>query len=355
MNNVIQTLSNFKGKVYPDRSFSVGYSHSKSERLADKEYERALKKQGKCTGQLISDGSKFVRDVPENLPCLTEGFSLDQGAKLSQDSSEEVTRPNRYGLKGITQDGKRIVRNGAILLEQKYGRKRLGLVSLTIPSYRKDEIKVISSNWGEVTRRFFQKLKRHLDRLGMPNEIISCTEIQPKRYKKYGLICPHFHFVYCSKTRTHAKGWIVLAKEFRGYWKDTIHEVLRLNGVDPRPEVDFKVSVDCQQIKHSVAKYLSKYISKGKDTVDEIIENGDADSLPRQWWTATKEMKLMFKNSIVHICPEIANSIFYHLDEYLESGAIIRGGFISDNWQNREVIFGCYGVFSEDYYDFIKQ
>ena len=339
----MNSIPQFSGKVYADRSFSIGIIPRKSKSKADTSYDREYEQQ---FDSAIKITKKYGRTQVEKLTWLDGTYATRKFIRSSELSQER----KKYGKNGITRYGKRVVKNSAILLERKYGIKRLGFVTATIPNLDASAIDVVCKNWALVIKKFFQKLKRHLEKLSQPMELICCTEIQEKRYKKYGVIAPHLHFIYVCKSRAHTKKFNILANILRRYWEDSIRQVLEKSGIKISSNVSFKASINAQVIKKSAAGYIAKYMSKGGEIIDELEEKGLSDQLPSQWWTASKSMKKMFQESIIKLDHGTAKAIFYGLGDCLAEGWLTWCNYISITIGDRDVNVGCVGVFSEEHY-----
>jgi hypothetical protein len=78
--------------------------------------------------------------------------------------------------------------------------------------------------------------------------------------------------------------WAVSVTEFRDAWSRAIEATIG------RPLTTAPI-VDVQRVKKSCVAYLGKYLSKGGEIVDAVIERGDADQLPSHWWGSTADLK----------------------------------------------------------------
>jgi len=53
--------------------------------------------------------------------------------------------------------------------------------------------------------------------------------------------------------------------------------------------------VDVKRVKGEAARYLAKYMSKGKQQVQEAMDDWGTDLCPRTWWNMTKPARDMVK------------------------------------------------------------
>jgi hypothetical protein len=190
------------------------------------------------------------------------------------------------GLRGITKHGARTVRNGAFLLEQKYGQRHLTFLTCTLPPVDDCAEYNAGREWPEIVRNFNQAVIRLLKAAGLPPSYVGCTEIQEKRYREKGGLPLHLHMVLPG--RKQFKGWAISADQFRGLW---------YNAVTARcPEFkgkNFKASVDCQPVRKSAENYLGKYMTKGAASLSNLLSDdpGLAEFLPRSWWSCSLAVK----------------------------------------------------------------
>ena len=193
---------------------------------------------------------------------------------------------SREGLRGITKHGARTVRNGAFLLEQKYGQRHLTFLTCTLPLVNDTAEYNAGREWPEIVRIFNQSLIRLLRAAGLPPSYVGCTEIQEKRYQERGGLPLHLHMVFPG--RKQFKSWAISANQFRALW---------YNAVTARcPEfkgANFKASVDCQPVKKSAESYLGKYMTKGAASLSNLLRDdpGIAEFLPRSWWSCSLAVK----------------------------------------------------------------
>ena len=301
------------GYCHPDGSVTIGRSSNKKS-AKDEKYDRDTAKiyeptetydwtAGDEENLKEKRGLRLREDkVAECLPP-----KLDPPAKLSQPKK-------RYGQNGISRDGKKAVRNGCSLLERQY-KGRIGLCTVTLPSevqgLDKSDLWFISQQWAIFKKRFLQEFKRLLKRKGAPTEAISCTEIQEKRFRNRGEMAPHLHICYVAKPTNRAGNYYVSPSEVRGIVKRVIFNMLDREGITAKgielPPINCNNSVNLQIIKKSAANYLSKYMSKGGEILDEIKEAGLGGAIPTQWWSPIGGMREWIKKNTVKLSQNICN------------------------------------------------
>lgn len=383
MNNLPQLT----GKVYPDKSFTIGILPRKKPKSQDRAWLRSLRDVVDPRSSALADwyigttaiAGKFVSlneniDTKENQCELREISEHDaelyremekvkdgdyskfykaeppSAAPLfieSPKSSRKSRKP--YGENGITNYGKKVVRNGALLLEQKYGRSRLGFVTCTLPGMDESQCKEIIAKWSEVTRRFYQKVKRQLEKVSKPFIYCGVTEIQENRFKKYNTPAPHLHFVYLCRDSSRTKYWLFICQLHRA-WNEAIGECVNSLGVSTSQRVLGKLgSVHAKLVRKSASAYLGKYMSKGCNVVKAMQEKG-YNEFPKQWWTACMQTKKMFKDSIIKLSTHTCNAIFYNAHLLYEAKKLLNYSYVSIEIEQILRNIGIAGIMSDETY-----
>lgn len=338
MNNV----AHFSGKIYPDRKFSIGLVAKKKISKDVQEYNRDYENQFDSYDYQYN---KYGRTERRTHKFFDKSITPDRFIK-GKESSRDV---NPYGRKGITGYGKKVLSNIPLLLQQKYTRKCLGFFTATLPNLSLVQLKHILSKWGDLTRRFFQKIKRIYSKSKAKFLYCSCTEIQEKRYQRTSQAYPHLHWVANAKVSSKSN-FIITADDLRVAWMQSVREVMHgcIEAYNCSFE-DYLASIDAQVVKKSASAYLGKYVSKGTKVVGKMLEDG-YESLPKQWWSASAQAKKMFKASIIYIDKNTASHIFYEAGDYLEEKRILWFNYLFREFNGEERCFGCYGTMSKDMY-----
>lgn len=237
------------------------------------------------------------------------------GTELSQNS-------RTYGEKGITTYGRRVISCSALLLQERFGRKRLGFGTATVPPLTREGLESCNENWSYITRRFFEEITRVLERRGKEFLYVSCTEIQEQRFNKTGFPYPHLHWVYVARESANTE-WYISASLLRSIWRRVLLKTLGSDSfISDVCQKGFGASIDCSTIKKSASAYIGKYMSKGTATVDSMKAAGFKFH-PKQWWSACKTVKEMFKRSVIHLDSTTCSCFFYDLERYLERKIVI--------------------------------
>jgi hypothetical protein len=244
------SIALFSGKIYPDRSFSLGRVPKPKKKTEDSQYDLKYQNQPDVDYGAVTDwltgamniGGKFC-SISENPGAVEHVYQLRENSEEQIEVLKEVQKVKngdfsnfrdvevnldlpllvkspkssqekrgRYGKHGITGFGKRFVKNACILLQQRYGKRRLGFATATLPDMGVSSLKVIISNLSDVVRRFYQKLRRICEKRGCQFIYVGVVEIQEKRFQTSGLPVPHLHFVYVSKASS-SSGYTFTTKD----------------------------------------------------------------------------------------------------------------------------------------------
>jgi len=346
------SIAHFKGTIYPDKTFSIGYCPKPKIKTEEKRYNKDWEDEHDSYEYEYMDYGRWYRGTEK---FFTKSKVPDRFINCSQ-SSQIPKPPKKYGLNGITKKGKKVTSNCALLLQQKYGKSRIGFVTCTLPGYSSEVLAVIAEQWSEIVRKFYQQVRRDLKKQKAPLEYVGVTEVQEKRWKKDKAIALHLHFAYVARP-ANKKGFYIDSHRFREIWEKVINKTLEkkdlLHGCNQR---SFNASIDCVIVKKSVAGYLGKYISKGCKVVDNIIEQGLQQSLPGQWWTASMQLKDRLKRKIIVINPDYAKYFMYAIEELVKGKMVERYMEVFVDFGEREYRIGLCGKISEiGYHIFTKK
>lgn len=246
------------GRLWPNGEFTVGYAP--------------------CGGM------EREATLDEFLDAATAHFDLSLPSNSHK--VEDHGKPRR-GTKGLTADGKRTVRCAAECMQSKYGKARLSFVTLTLPSVTYEESWLLSTCWSEIVRVFFQRIKRALEKVGLPTSYVSVTEMQPKRSIREGHPALHLHFVIVGRHRSSGP-WAFTPKFFAQNWRAVISTYVP--GVENWDSVE-----NVQRVKKDCSGYLSKYISKGMSMGDPPRSDGTGWSLPTAWYNLSINLRRWVK------------------------------------------------------------
>jgi hypothetical protein len=336
-------IPQFKGKLYPDKTFSVWRPFKEKKRKADRLHDRAWSEQidsyveihrdykgievqrvswidGRAHKNRFINAQQLSQAENSNEEIVSNALDKGDGAGVgSSYKKAQAARASRYGSNGITKYGRKAITCIATLLQEDFGRERLGFGTATIPGMGKLPIRTIMGQWATVVKRFFEEIRRVLSRKGRKFHFVSCTEIQEHRFSRYGIPAFHLHWVYVCRDRRGGEFYIS-ANEIRAIWGRVLFHVLRKSYCELEVgDIQTGAAVDCQLVRKSAAAYLGKYISKGVKALEAMKEAG-WDVYPAQWWSASHGCKKRFKASIRTMSAKVAEMIFYNYAAMVESG-----------------------------------
>lgn len=227
-----------------------------------------------------------------------ERSSLDykHNSRLLTDANGEVRI--LHGAKGPTTYGRRTIREGCAVLEQKYG-KSVAFLTLTLPGSITEALDTFAVNSSEILDAYFQRVRKHFSiKERKSRGEISIEEIEADRVIDYtgpwepqqrGAL--HLHVaigIYDQKMfdellKMHKRWWCKLLKTYSE--KTGVDLFARAQGGSWRNKWRY-VQTDCVMVEKSVKRYMSKYLSK------EHSNGGVMPfSTPKRWWVMSRELR----------------------------------------------------------------
>ena len=337
------------GKLYPNGEFTLGYDSSHKEKESDRQYEKDLSQNyeeitlrnyhehgyegltnRRQHQQLVDQGAWWHEtEVPSTNPrtgvvtteCVRH-YTIPKSDPLSSSTvrnSHKGAKRGKYGCKGITSYGRRMIRNGCEMMEKRFGVKRLGLWTFTIPYTDTIALMVICAEWGNLVRKLMQELRREVERKSGEFEYVAATEIQEKRYQRTGQFAPHLHIVAPCRKDSRKLEWYVTADKMRSIWERLLRNLLKSAGIE-EDGVGFEASVNCQIIKKSASQYISKYMSKGGDITVQAEEEGAI--FPSQWWSMANTLRDKIKALIREVPSDLKQAIKDLGEKLVERGIL---------------------------------
>lgn len=229
---------------------------------------------------------------------------------------------SRRGTVGITSYGKRMTRSAAAMLEDKFGRDCLSFGTATLPFMSEAENKLVCQSWGVIANRFFEKLTRLLDQRGLSKDYCFVTEIQEKRFDKFGIVAPHLHWIMQGKLTRKAM-WLIRPDEVKTMWETVLGNFLK------RP-VDGSTATRIEKPKKSLKQEMGKYLSKGTKIIKKIVEKLQTDLLPSAYHGSSRALKKEIKDAIVILQGDECESFIDNLESMKEMNLI---SFIPILWE----------------------
>jgi hypothetical protein len=263
-------IKRLSGKLWPTGEFSYGsYRERPDEKLDDREVT--------CWG-----GSESPPLDLTNLPnsrmaprCLLSAGS--EGAK-----PEKTTR-KKYGRKGITGYGRKMLKSAGKLLQERPQHYRLTFCTITLPDLPDTARRAVSEGWGKMLNRLLEFLYRRLDRQSLPKAILCATEVQPKRLERTGQAYLHLHLIWPNH-QNERRGWAIAPNDIREWMTSYLETHYSLSDLG-------HINIDTQRVTKAAEGYIAKYISKGPEEVEAAIEDIGEAGIPGQWWSMTKLLK----------------------------------------------------------------
>jgi hypothetical protein len=162
-------------------------------------------------------------------------------------------------------------------------------VTLTIPGSTKEALATVAEHSPEMLDAFFQRVRWHFRQHSKKTFIEEITYAGVWELQKRGAL-----HVHVAIGLNDAEMFEQLLKHHRRWWCQILETYTNKTGVDLFARADGgtwrsrwrKVQTDCQKIRKSCKRYMSKYISKGV-TAGEKLEG----SAPRRWWFMSKNLK----------------------------------------------------------------
>lgn len=260
---------------------------------------------------------------PLRMQKLTGGSSLGlSDARIFT----ETPKASRKRCLTMSKSMARNIRQACYLLEESYGKNHLSFLTLTLPSLPSEAMTVIHNNWGKLIDQFLKWLRYALEAKGIPLEYTYCTEIQLKRQEKYHESIYHVHLLF--RGRKKKSNWAVTPSQIRKAWCRCIQNYY--GG-------DFQQSAleNVQRVKKSAERYLSKYLSKGRNHIHPQSAN-NADTLkPIHWGGIARGVRRIIDRLTLRLTSKTDKSGFCtrfvgSLEWLLERSALqfVRRGFI---------------------------
>lgn len=193
------------------------------------------------------------------------------------------TKRARRGLKGMTGYGQQMIKAGGHLMEHLWPHHPKTLGTITLPRMSQAARREVVAEWPNLVRELLRWQCRKLKKLGLPEALLSVSEIQPKRLAVSGEACLHLHQLWLNSPIRGSR-YSFDPNEIRAF----VDKLLRR--FSPSYEGGF-VNVDTKAVEGTVAAYMAKYMSKGKGQIAEAVEDWGEDNCPRTWWNMSKPMR----------------------------------------------------------------
>lgn len=297
-------------RVWPNGEFSLGYAPTGEEGDSSNEWSWTGGHEGLSEDEI----DERLRYLDGWLDAVAEVYSVSGRLAtvyltLSDTPNSHEPAPRaKYGMKGITGYGRKMIRSGAYLLEKRLGKDDVVMITLTVPALDRSGRVAVAQQWGSLTSRLVQYLNRELVKQGRAPVIIGCVEVQSARLEKTDEAYLHLHLI-CPAHSNVGRRWAIDASELRAWWKESLERVIKTT-LPHLPRVETAV------VEKSVEAYLSKYLSKGSDeSLEAFVRDVGEECIPGQWWFCSSAMRAAIKAETLsgENCGALMESLIEHL------------------------------------------
>lgn len=202
------------------------------------------------------------------------------------DAPNSHKRPRR-GLNGISGYGQQMIKACGFLMGERWPRHRKTLGTITLPPMLPEVRRTVVEVWPELTRQLLQRLARQLGKRSLPKVVCSVTEVQPKRLVESGEAYLHWHLLWLNQPGKKGN-WAVDPVDLSAWVSDLLYRTVP-------GYTGGHINVNVKPVKGEAARYLAKYMSKGKQQVAEALTDWGEDNCPRTWWNMTKPARDMVR------------------------------------------------------------
>lgn len=241
---------------------------------------------------------------------------------LGSSDARILTKPSqgRKKLLSMTRNMGRNLRNAVYLLEERYGKDQLSFLTLTLPNLSRSDLSLCCANWDVMVNTFFKWLRTKLEMSLLELEYVYCTEIQPGRLRNRGEYAPHLHVVFRGRSRIRSP-WAVTWMDCRNAWAECIRKHIS-------SDFDTRALENIQRVKKSAARYLSKYLSKGKNLIPQgLPDDAPLVELHTQWGGMSRHLSRAIKKRMVRLSGINGNegfcmSLLRHMQQAIDVGIV---------------------------------
>jgi hypothetical protein len=198
-------------------------------------------------------------------------------------------RPPRYGLTGLTGNGRRQIWRALSLLEELRG--MLSFWTITLPDEALQQLQELDA-LPVFQDRLRKELVRLLELRGLVPLVVAVVELQPERTAAQGRPAPHWHVVF-QGSRRRWRGWVMRPADL----DRIIAAALESAGVIG---CDLRAAGQVEPVKRSVRAYMAGYMTKKQVNPAPHVGGPWEGLLPRQWWFWSRAMRL---EVLRHILP----------------------------------------------------
>ena len=190
-----------------------------------------------------------------------------------------------------------------------------------------------SGQWKDFQRRVIDLLIRHLKANGDEAVVIAAVEVGSKRFARTGRPDPHIHLITTGWGRRHPEGGWLLSPDRMDQLVAKACQYAQLPSTS-RPSCS-----RVEPVRHSVASYMSKYLTKDAPIDPESMPDEWQNLIPHQWWSQSAACKAMVEGVMCKLPPAFA-AFLVRKAILLENLQLGRGGVRTVGWKKRK----CYDV-----------
>ena len=233
----------------------------------------------------------------------------------------------RPGLSGISAHGKKQIRHSCRLMEDFRSRTAMWTVTLLDDDYLR---LATSRGWPTFQRRVIDLLVRYLKAHGDEAVVIACVEVGSHRLARTGRPDPHIHLITSGWGRKDEEGRWLLRPDVMD---DLVSKACQYAGL---PLADRRSASSIARVRHSVASYMSKYLTKNAPIEVSGLDSEWSELIPRQWWNQSAACKAMVEGCMSKLPPAFAAFLVRNviLLERMELG---RGGVRTVGWKKTKL------------------
>ena len=238
-------------------------------------------------------------------------------SRLGLSLPRNLQNRSRTGLKGITPHGKKQVRWSCRLLEDMRRRCAMWTVTLTDADY---SALAVTRHWPKFQTRIRDLLVRYLQAHGDAAVVIGVCEIGPKRFARTGRPDPHIHVITSGWGSRRPDGQWLLCPDAMD---DLVAKACQYAGL---PSAERPSASRVEPVRHSVASYMSKYLTKELPVDVEQVDANQQSLIPRQWWFQSAACKALVEGCLIKLPPAFA-AFVARCHGKLEALGLGRGGY----------------------------
>lgn len=333
-------MTQYSGKLYPNGEFGISaqkrftpeaIQHRRSPTETQRWWMGAVKQFG------ILKAMAVRKDCDRATEVAGSTLGLSRVAK---------THKSLRGVKGITNHGRRCIRNAAFLMEERYGKANLSFWTLTLPTLSPEDWRTVLEKWSEVLRYLFIYLRRLLQGAGLPDFIMYVVELQPKRTERDGVPALHLHGLFLGRLPGERQ-WKIKPTDLREIWRRSLNSVCGLS----LSSWQMRSTENIQQVKLNAGAYLAKYMSKGSGVTDSLLASWNLARLVPSWWGLSSSMRRWLKGTVISISPEVSYVFLKVIESPSDTRSKVNEVFIPTDEGGKRGI-GYYGrLFGSDLTD----